>query len=157
MLVNFLHRHATSEHSCHCQVSSMTRIASCHHVLCIEHLLCQFRYGQRTVLLGATRCERCEPRHEEVESRKWYHVDGEFAKVGVQLSRETETSCNSAHGGGYQVVEIAICGCSQLQGAEADIIQGFVVNAECLVGILDQLMHRQRRIIRLHDGVGHFR
>ena len=51
LLINFLHGHAASEHGGHCQVTSVTRITSRHHVLGIEHLLCELWNSKRTVLL----------------------------------------------------------------------------------------------------------
>ena len=66
----------------------MSWVAGSHHVLGIEHLLCQLRHCEGSVLLAATRCERGKSRHEEVKTREGDHVDGELAKVGVQLARE---------------------------------------------------------------------
>jgi hypothetical protein len=41
----------------------------------------------------------------------------------------------------YKVVKIAIGGRGELQCAEADVIQSLVVYAECLIGVLHQLVH----------------
>merc|ERR1712212_1457048 len=51
LLIDFLHGHTATEHSSNSEVSTMTRITSSHHILCIEHLLCQFWHSQCTVLL----------------------------------------------------------------------------------------------------------
>ena len=53
------------------------------------------------------------------------------------------------------MVEVAIGGGGQLQGAEADVVQRLVVDAEVLVGVLDQLVDGEGGVVRLHDGVGH--
>ena len=52
------------------------------------------------------------------------------------------------------MIEISVGGGSELQGPEADVVQGLVVDAEGLVGGLDQLMDRQGGVVRLDDGVG---
>lgn len=49
------------------------------------------------------------------------------------------------------MVEIAVVGVLQFQRAEADVIQSLIVNAECLVRVLDQLMHRESRVVGLDD------
>jgi len=51
------------------------------------------------------------------------------------------------------VVEIAVGGRRQLECAEADVIQSLVVNAVRLVCVLNQLVNRQRRVVRLHHRV----
>jgi hypothetical protein len=52
-----------------------------------------------------------------------------------------------------QMVEVPVCGRGQLQRAEANVVEGLVVNAECFVGVLHQLMDRKCGVVRLHHGV----
>ena len=75
---DLFHGHASTEHSGHGEVSSMSRVARRHHVLCIEHLLDELGHGQGTVLLAATRRQRGEAGHEEVQTWEWNHVDGQL-------------------------------------------------------------------------------
>jgi len=77
--IYLLHGHATSEDGGHGEVAAMTGVAGGHHVLGVEHLLCQLGHGQCTVLLAAARRQRSEARHEEVQTREWYHVDSQLA------------------------------------------------------------------------------
>ena len=63
-------RTSASRVSCSVKGRRRTRVSSAHHVLGIEHLLRQLRHGQRAVLLGATRRERREAIHEEMQPRK---------------------------------------------------------------------------------------
>ena len=83
LFINFFHGHSATEHRSDCKVSTMTRITSCHHVLCIEHLLGKFWHGKRTVLLGSTAGKWCKARHKEVKTREWYHVHCQLTEVGV--------------------------------------------------------------------------
>lgn len=48
----------------------MSRVTRGHHILGVEHLLCELRNCQRAVLLRASRRQRCEAGHEEVQARK---------------------------------------------------------------------------------------
>ena len=48
----------------------MPRVGGSHHVLGVEHLLRELRNGNGTVLLAATRSQRREAGHEEVETRE---------------------------------------------------------------------------------------
>ena len=53
------------------------------------------------------------------------------------------------------MVQVAVGGRRQLQRAETDVVQSLVVDAVGLVGVLDQLVDGQRRIVRLHHRVRH--
>lgn len=53
------------------------------------------------------------------------------------------------------MVEVSVRGCGQLQCAEADVVQGLIVNAEGLVRVLNKLVYREGGIVRLNDSVGH--
>merc|ERR1719313_1419688 len=96
--------------------------------------------GERAVLLRATAGERGETRHEEVETRERHHVDGELAEVSVELAREAKAGGDTRHGGRNEVVEVAVGRGGELEGAEADVVQGLVVDGVGLVRVLDQLV-----------------
>ena len=66
-----------------------------------------------------------------------------------------EAGGDTRHGEGDEVVEVAIGGGGQLQGAEADVVEGLVVDAERLVGVLDELVDGEGGVVRLHHCVGH--
>ena len=51
------------------------------------------------------------------------------------------------------MVEIAEGWLSELQCAEADVIEGLVVEDDCLVGVLDQLMEGEGGIVRLYNHI----
>ncbi len=55
------------------------------------------------------------------------------------------------------MVEVTISGGGELEGSEADIIEGFVINAHHLIGVFDQLMHGQGGVVGLDDSIRHFR
>merc|ERR1712166_1671084 len=119
---------------------TMTRISSAHHVLGIEHLLCQFWHSECTVLLRATRGERREADHEEMQTREWDQIDSELTQVTVQLTREAKASCHATHGCTEEMVQISVSWSSQLQCAETDVVESLVVKKHAFIGILDQLM-----------------
>jgi hypothetical protein len=48
------------------------------------------------------------------------------------------------------VVQVAVGWCRELEGAEADVVESLVVNAEGLIGVLDQLVDREGGVVRLH-------
>ncbi|KFZ48790.1 hypothetical protein N338_05997, partial [Podiceps cristatus] len=106
LLVHLLHGHATSEDGGHRQVTAVTGIAGGHHVFGVEDLLGELGDGEGAVLLAAARRQRGETGHEEMETREGHHVDGQFTEIGVELTGETQTSGDAAHGGRNEVVEV---------------------------------------------------
>ena len=51
------------------------------------------------------------------------------------------------------MVEVTIGWGGQLQGAEADVIEGLIVDAESLISVLNQLVHREGGVVGLHHSV----
>jgi len=84
-------------------------------------------------------------------------VDGKFAQIRVQLTRESEAACDTAHSVGNKVVKVTEGGGVDLESAEADIIQGLVIQYHDLIGVLNKLMNGQCGVVGLDDGIGHFR
>merc|ERR1719277_2535235 len=70
---------------------------------------------------------------------------------------ETEASCDAAHSGAHQVVQVPIGGRGQFQRAETDIVECLVIQEEALIRILDELVKTEDRIIWLHHRVGDLR
>mmetsp|Transcript_8948 Transcript_8948/g.24149 ORF Transcript_8948/g.24149 Transcript_8948/m.24149 type:complete len:274 (-) Transcript_8948:278-1099(-) len=153
LLIHLLGRHAATELGSSSQVTAVTGVSSAHHVLGIPHLLGQLRDGQGAVLLGATAGQGGEAHHEEVQTGEGDQVDGQLAQVSVQLAREAQRAGDTGHDGGDEVVQVAKGGGGQLQGAEADVVQGLIIQDHALIGVLHQLVHRQGGVVGLHHCV----
>jgi len=133
LLINFLHGYPSTENNGCSQIPTMLRHTGSHHVSSIKNLMCQFRNRGCFVLDIVSRCQRCESRSEEVEPWEWNHVHCQFSKIRVQLSRKSETSCHTGHCEGNEMIQIPVGWRRKLQSPEANVIQGFIVNAVDLV------------------------
>ena len=132
----------------------MTWVRSAHHVLGIEHLGGKLWDGQGSVLLGSTGGEWRETSHEEMETGEGDQVHSELSEVRVELTWETEAASDTGHGSRDQVVKITVGWGGELEGSEADVVKGLVVNAHNLIGVFDELMDREGSVVGLNDGVG---
>lgn len=89
-----------------------------------------------------------------MQPREGDQVDRQLAQVRVELARETQARGDAGHDGRDEVVQVAVSGGGQLEGAEADVVEGFVVDAEGFVRVFDELVHREGGVVGLDDGVG---
>jgi hypothetical protein len=90
-----------------------------------------------------------------METWEWDEVDSELSQIGVKLTWESEAAGNTREGSRDQMVKITIGWGGELEGSEADIVEGFVINAHNLIGVLDKLMDGEGGIVWLNDGIGH--
>ena len=118
----------------------MSGVGGAHHVLGVEHLLGELGDGESSVLLGASGGERSEADHEEVKSGEWDQVHGELSQIGVELTRESEAAGHTGDGGGHEMVEVTIGRGGELEGSEADVIEGLVIDNLNLISVLNKLM-----------------
>jgi len=154
LLVDFLGGHASSEH-CGCgEVAAVARIRGAHHVLGVKHLLGELWDSEGAVLLASSGCEWCESSHEEVKTWEWDEVDSKLSEIRVELTRESKATSDTRHSCGDEVVQVAVSWGGELQGSEANVVQGFVVNDHDFVGVLHELMDGEGGVVRLNDGVG---
>ena len=153
LILDLFHGDLSSVDTRDSEVSTVSWVRSSHHVLGVEHLLSELRHSDGAVARRATRSERGETDHEEMETWEWHHVDGEFSQVRVELTWETETGGDTRHDEGDEVVEVTISWGVEFESAEANVVQRLVVDAEGLVRVFDKLVDGKSGVVWLDDRV----
>ncbi len=138
------------------QVATIAEIGGSHHVLWVVHLLGQLWDRDGTERVSTTASKGSKANHEEMETREGNHIDGQLSEIRVELTRETETGCDTRPDGRDQVVEISVRWVGELESSHADVVQSLeelvgpskcfdmpylVINTEGLVRVLNQLMN----------------
>lgn len=154
LVLDFSHGDLSSEDTAHSEVSTVTGVGGGHHVLGVEHLLSKLRNGDSAVRSRSTGGKGSETDHEEVETRERNHVDTELSQVRVELTGETETSGDTGHDDGNEVVKITVGGSGELESSEANVVKSLVVDTESSVRVLNELVDGEGGVVRLNDGVG---
>jgi hypothetical protein len=113
----------------------------------------QLRDCDGTERVSATTGKRSEADHEKMETREGNHIDGQLAKIGVELTRETKTGGDTRHNGRHQVVKISVRWVGELESSHADIVESLVVDTKGLIGVFNQLMDGESSIVRLDNGI----
>jgi hypothetical protein len=93
---DFFCAHSSTENGRSCEVTSVTRINWSHHVLGIEHLLCEFT-GEVVVANGIVGDERSKSNQEEMETREGNQVHSKLSEITVQLC-EVKYEYNDSEG-----------------------------------------------------------
>ena len=88
-----------------------------------------------------------------MKSWEWDQVNGQLSQVGVELSWESEAAGDTGKGSRDEMVKITVGWGGELEGSEADIVEGLVINAHNLIGVLDELMDGEGGVVRLNDGI----
>jgi hypothetical protein len=127
LVLDLLHGDLSAEDSGAGQVTAVPEVRGSHHVLGVEHLLCQLGHSDGAERVGATAGKRSEADHEEMETREGNHVDGQLPQIGVELARETQAGGDTGHDCGHEVVQVSVRGVVQLEGPHADVIESLYI------------------------------
>jgi hypothetical protein len=95
LLVDLLGGHAAAEHALGGQLATVAWVSSAHHVLGVEALLGQLRYGQSSLLLRSAGSQGGKSDHEEVQPGEGDQVDGHLPEISVELTREPDAGSHA--------------------------------------------------------------
>ena len=73
--------------------------------------------------VGSTAGQGGKANHEEVKTREWDHVDGQFAEIRIKLAWEAEAGGDARHDDGDEMVQVAVGWSGELESSDADVVE----------------------------------
>ena len=144
----------SSVHHTDGHVLAVSGIALGHHGSGIKHSAGQLCGGKPLVdgpLGGDDRGIRAE---QEVDARIRHQVDLELVDIDVQLSLEAQRSGQGRDDLRNHPVQVGVGGLLKAQLVTADVVNSFVVQHEGHIGVLQEGMSGEDRVVGLYDGGG---
>jgi len=87
-----------------------------------------------------------------VDTGLGHQVGLEFSDIHVQSSVESQGSGQRGDDLSYQPVQVGLGGAFNVQVASTDVLDGLVVQHDGHVGVLQQRVGREHRVVGLHNG-----
>ena len=86
-----------------------------------------------------------------MKSKHGHKVYQCLTKVDVQLTWESKTACNAAHHETAKAIEVVIGRAWNLESVVSDVVKRFVIEADNLVNMFNQVILSQNTVVRLHN------
>jgi len=133
--VNIFASNWTSENTRSCEVFPFGRIAACHHISWVKHLLSELLDRNVLKTFRIETGKRGEPSDKKMETRERNEIDCHLSKIRVELTREPQAASGTRHGHRDQVVEVTVGRSGKFESAQANVIKSFVVNDHDLISV----------------------
>jgi hypothetical protein len=92
-----------------------------------------------------------------VDTRVWHQISLELVQVDIKGSIEAQAGGDGADNLSNQTIEMLVIGTRNVQAATADVVDGFIVDEERAVGVLNSAVGRENSVVRLDNGGGNTR
>jgi len=87
-----------------------------------------------------------------VDTWVWDQIGLEFSEIDVEGTVESERGSDGRYDLGNETIEVGVCWSFNVQVSSADIVDGFVVNHECTVGVLKGGVASEDGVVWLDHG-----
>merc|ERR1719171_2983187 len=144
----------TTVHQAHSHVFAVAGIALGEHRSGLEHRVGDLAHGQLLVVRLLSRDDRRVRRKHEVDTRVRHQVGLELGDIDVQGAVETERGRERRDDLRDEAVEVGVRGALDVEAAAADVVDCLVVKHDGDVGVLEERVGREDRVVRLNDRGG---
>ena len=135
-------------------VFTVTRIAFHHLVGRFEASVGDLSHSQLLVVSLFGRNDRGVGDQREVDAGIGHQIRLELGQIHVESAVETQRGRDGRHNLTNQTVQVGVRGAFNVQVATADVVDGFVVDHESAVRVLQSSMGSQNRVVGFNNGSG---
>ena len=88
----------------------------------------------------------------EVNTGVWHQVGLELGQIHVESTIEAEGGSNGGHNLTNETVQVGVGGALNVQVPAANVVDGFIVNHECAVGVFQSSVSSQDGVVGFNNG-----
>jgi hypothetical protein len=155
--VDVLRDDVTTVHHTTSHVFTVTRVALGHHSGRLESRVGDFSNGQLFVVGLFSRDDWGIRRQDEMNTWVWHQVSLELSDIDVQGTIESERSSQRRDDLSDQTVQVGVGWAFNVKRFSADVVDGFVVNHDSNISVLQKRVSGENRVVRLDNGGGNLR
>jgi len=155
--VDILRDDITSVHKAASHIFSVSWITLNHHGGWLENGVGDFSDGKLLVVGLLSRDNWGIRRKHEMDSWVWHQVGLEFSNIDVKGTVESQRGGKGRDGLGDQSVQVGVGWSLDIELSSADIVDGFVVEHDSNIGVLQEGVSGQNGVVWLNDSGGNLR
>lgn len=144
----------TSVHEAAGHVFAVTRIALGHHGSRLESRVGNFRDGELLVVGLLGRDDWCIRGQHEVNTWVRHQVSLELSNIDVECAVESERGSQRGDDLREESVQVGVSWSLNVEVSAADIIYCLIVEHDSDIGVFEERVSREYRVVRLNNGSG---
>merc|ERR1719272_1161006 len=150
--VHVLRHHITAVHHAACHVLAVAWVTLDKHAGGLKHGHGNLCHGELLVVGLLCRDDRCVAGKHEVDAWVWHQVGLKFGNVDIECAIEAQGGCEGRDDLRQETVQVCVCGPLDVQVSSADVIERLVVVHDRHIGVLQQGVNTENRVVGFDDG-----
>jgi hypothetical protein len=152
--IDILGDDVTSVHEAASHVFAVTWVALGHHGCGLEGRVGDFSNGELLVVSLLGRDNWCIRGKHEVNTWVWHQVGLELSNIDVESTVESERGSQRGDDLREESVQVGVSGPLNVEVPSADIVDSLVIEHDGDIGVLEERVGGEHRVVGLNDGSG---
>jgi len=150
--IDILGNNITTVHQAASHVLPVSGITLSHHAGRLKHGIGDLGHGQLLVVGLGSRDNRSIGREHEMDARVRNKVGLELSDIDIDGAIEPEGGGQGRNDLGDEAVQVGIGGSLDVEGSPADVVDGFIVQQDSHVGVLQEGVGGENTVVGFNNG-----